>query len=486
MRIKEIDRVYWIIGLAILVALPLLFMRPLSMFSDGIARHVINVEQIVNGDFSFHTWPVYIFLLLIPKFIFGSGALLTFGYKAVSFIFFVGSLFVAKEILERLKLKKREQNICLVLFSFSAWALLLSAAVLQDMVLTFFSLSLFLALHDYLYKKRRWWLVSIMAALLLLTKQTALIIVLGFIIYSFLNKNNIKRTIKAVLAMGLGFIPLIPWVIKNQLERGYGFGGSAPGGSLFNLIPTISFDALYREFHYFWEIVLPEKTGLVGFTSFLFDSYHLGALIVSSLVTVLIIYGLIRYFKKDLALISGIAPLYLFSLIYYPFFSPILDYYDAGRYSFPLLLFLMIFPAKIIANLKKENLRKAGYFLVILFCIFSIASAYGITYYAKGIDDQIKEVGEFIGPLGPEEFTTHYGYNFTVKNGKWTLLDRPINSEFVFISDNELVYEGLIYYVYKSVRLNEKNLNCSGEVAFETEKITVFKEEKEFRICRVR
>lgn len=453
-----------IIATAIIVRIFLLFLAPISMFADPVIRFLPAVEKVMHLDFSFHDMPLFI-LLEAFWMLFLSGKWLWIAWKLTSFIFFIAILFLLPSIFKKLNLNKKEQVMLLALFLFSTWSLLLSTTIMQDIMLTFFVLALFLSIENYLRNPKAKWIADLifLTALMILTKQTGYLLLAGFILYILgkkVNKVEMKKKTKTIFYLAIGALLTIFWPIKNYITLGKAFIGiHPPAPSIHSVTEYLSIFA--KTYHYFWEIPILEKVSLQGIFSTFYLIFYISAILVTAIISVTTLVALIKYSKKHKEYIALLLP--IFSFVFYWVFIIFLGFNDAGRYTFPLWIFLFFFPVKFISEIKKPAIKKVFYLLVIAFCVLSVISAFGITLHMRNIDSQILSVNNAL---------------------------RQQNATGTFITNDEFTSSALTYYLKQPVKFNltrnirDTGVPCQGEHVFFTENFDVFKEQEEYRICR--
>jgi len=454
--------IFGIIISAIILRIVLLFFAPLPMFADGVIRYLPDAEKVLHGDFSFNDVPLFTMIEAFWLFIL-KGKILWLAFKMTSLLFFFGILFLLPQLLEKLNLNKKEELMVLALFAFSTWSLLLSVTVLQDMALTFFALCLFLNIENYFEKPSR---KSIILLILLtfsmiLSKLTGYIILSGFGLYILVKNEKFINKMKSLFYLSIGALMTLPWLIKNYLLTGKIYLTNFTPPQIY-LHPISEYvDYIIKAYHYFWEIPMPIKVGLKGSLLLFYNLYYLITLSITLIVTLLIIAGIFRYFKKYKQYILLILPLgcFIFYWVFVIYWGP----HDAGRYAFPLLLFLFIFPVKLIGNIKKRGIRNISYMIIAAFCILSVISAFGIILHMNNIDSQLLQINK-------------------------VLKDSNVTDN--FITNDEFTGSALSYYLKKPVifglptNIRDMSIPCEGELLFSTKNFDVFKEQGEYRICR--
>lgn len=459
-----------VIAAAIALRIFLLFLSPVSMFADGISRYLPAAMQAVNGNFSFFDFPVFIILEAVWA-LFLKGKALWIAWKATSFIFFIAILFLLPKIFRKFNLSMEEKIISLAIFLFSTWSLLLSASVMQETLSAFFFLALFIAIENYHEKpsNKNIFAMVLLAALLLLTKATGYILMAGFGLYILCRKSSAKRRMLLILFLVFGMLLAAGWPIKNYIATGKAFVAAPHGESLFHSFSEYKI-MFFQAYHYFWEIPMPSKVELSGFGGFggafhiLYSLYYMASLAITALLSFLIIAALFKYCRRYKEYIALILPVTLFSLIYWSFFVG--HTVDAGRYIFPVWIFISIFSAKFAASMKNKTIKFIVYMIIFGFCVVSIASALGIAMHMHSIDSQIVQISHKLEDVG------------------------AINAQTKLISNDEFTANCLSFYTGKTAFFNlgrnviDTSLNCSGNPLFSSENFDVFNEAEEYRICR--
>lgn len=435
------------------------------MFTDSMARYLPEAQGVLQGDFSFNDVPLFIFIAAFWMLLF-KGQILYIALKLTSFVFFLGILFLLPNLFKKLKLNRIEIILFLLLFLFSTWSLLLSVTILQDIMLAFFAIALFITIENYFKKPnlKEIILLIIMTSLMILTKLTGYFILAGFCLYILIKKGGdkkIKSKLKCLSYLLVGVIITLPWLIKNYINTGMVYVHSVTMPIYVHGLAEYV-DYFIKFYHYFWEIPLPSKVALTGILSVGYNLYYVAALVTTIFISLLIIFSLIRYGKKYKQYILLTLPLFAFAFYwaFIIFWGP----HDFGRYTFPLWPFLFFFLVRFISNLKNKQVKRFCYVFVVLFCILSIASAFGISIHMNIIDGQVVEISEKLKEENLENAT--------------------------IISNDHFTSYSLSYYLGKRVKFNlsenviDTNVKCEGENLFSSRNFDVFKEDDEYRICR--
>jgi len=255
------------------------------------------------------------------------------------------------------------------------------------------------------------------------------------------------------------------WVLKNYIKTGMVY--------IHRLNPPIYLHSLgeytnyfARFYHYFWEIPLPEKVNISGtlsgsLTYLFYNLYYIATFITTAILSLGIILSLFKYGKKYKQYVFLMLPIagFVFYWAFIIFWGP----HDVGRYTFPLWLFLFLFPVKLIRETNKPKLRGLFYIIIAAFCILSTISAFGITLHMHNIDSQILQIS---GEL------------------------QKINATGNFTANDEFTSSALSYYLKQPVKFNltrnvrDTNIPCYGEHIFFSKNFDIFKEQREYRICR--
>ena len=385
---KDAKVIVGIIVTAIIIRIFLLFIAPISMFADPVIRYIPDAEKVLHGNFSFHDMPLFIILeafwMLLLK-----GKLLWLAWKSTSFIFFIAILFLLPKVFRKFNLNKKEQIMLLALFSFSTWSILLSVTIMQDMMLAFFVLALFLSIENYLRNPKGKGIAGLIffTALMILTKQTGYLLLAGFILYILskkVNKTEIKKKTKIIFYLAIGGLLTIFWPIKNYITLGKAFIGIHPPAPSIHSVAEY-LNIFIKTYHYFWEIPILEKVSLQGIFSNLYVLFYISAILVTAIISIITVFALIKYGKKHKGYIAILLPILAF--IFYWIFVIFLGFNDAGRYLFPLLPFLFLFPVKFISEIKKPLIKRFFYLVIVAFCILSVISALGIALHIRNTDN---------------------------------------------------------------------------------------------------
>jgi hypothetical protein len=326
-------------------------MAPVSLYIDGINRYIPDATRLIHFDLSFSDPPLYPLLLALPAAVLGGSSLYAI-FKLLSLVLWAVVFWQSNRLLGVLKVPPRQAVAVLALFSLLSWPLLLSVSVLPDMLF----LALFLAVVNRVAVRRagrRAAAITVLLMLLLIaTKPMGLIVapsVLGFV---FVRTRNWRTTAATGAMYGIAFLGFLPWLIKNKISQGAYLGTTVGPQEIASAVSPLGLSQVphqtERAFAYFWEFPAYEKISALHVSgrtlTWLKDAYYAANLLVFALLGLAIVYGLFRGVRRGhpgyLQLVTLSASCLLFSVIYWPFFAKY-DYWDTGRYAFPVLLLLL-------------------------------------------------------------------------------------------------------------------------------------------------
>ena len=287
MKQIKLDKIFWgLIILGILIRILLLFMNPITMWTDPVARYIPNTFDVLRGDFSFYTPPLMMMINSFPT-IFLDGAILEFFWKLTPFIFFLLSVFIFIRILKNIELSELGRVFLLCLFLFSVYSILMSTTIMLEMPVLFFTLFLFYIFekNDKIYFKL-FSIIVITSALLLYTKQTGYFIFAGFFLYNLFKKMDKKQKKLILLALILGLLLNVPWMIKNIAIYGNVLSGEEGVSEVKGIGDIINLDANYllltsEIFHLAYRIPYLSELNYLGIFFVLSRIYYISYLIVS-------------------------------------------------------------------------------------------------------------------------------------------------------------------------------------------------------------
>jgi len=453
-----------LIILNLIIRLPLLFIIQISLFSDGLRRFVPNSLGIVRGNL-FFTEPPLFFILEGFWSLFFSELVLEFFWKLTPFLFFIGILFLLPSLYGVLKLKDKEKLIVTALLLFSSWSLLVGASVMMEMLSMAFTLLLFVFLEKRKsLSLRDCFLIAFLTILIVYTKQTGYFILMGFVLYAFFRFKSLKEKSLVVLSIVLGFLFYVPWLIKNKIlgvpelnpiremifSRTIKFFSENFLGNLWNSIVEC--------YHYFWFIPLPRQASFSGVYNVLYNTYYLGFLFCSLVLSLLIILGLVKFGRKNIRYLILILPLFAFTFLW-SFLSGF--YENSGRYLFVFHLFFYFFAVKFISSLKSKNLKRGIYLILTCLILLFVITAYATSFEMKSRHHQIRQIAS---EVQENEFQIVSNEGFVVSS-IWYYADKEAYSEegesfesWGLSSDNlvldlrtyDLYLNNEIYYVIKN------------------------------------
>lgn len=387
-----------IIVLNLILRISLLFLIPISLFGDGLSRFIPRVFQVLHGNFLGFEEPPLFFIIESFWGLFFKGAVLEFFWKLTPFLSFIGILFLLPRIYQILKVNDREKIIITSLLIFSVWSLLSGEAVMIEMITALLTLLLFIIIENPKRNLLSCLLIIIVSVLLLYSKQTSYFILAGFFLYTFFKKNK-KEIILTNTSLLLSFVLFSPWIIKNYIL-------SIPKLNPINtsiFIPLSNFfgkgflsnvlNATYATFHYFWFIPLPEQVNFSGIIAIFYKIYYLSFILCSILMTFLIIFGMIKFYKEYKKYLFLILPLFAFEFLW----NFLCSWYNgSGRYSFVFFIFLCFFAAKFIESIKNDKVKKLLYLMIIILICFFIITAFATVFRMDKKTDQLKIISETI------------------------------------------------------------------------------------------
>ena len=462
MKQIKLDKIFWgLIILGILIRILLLFMNPITMWTDPVARYIPNTFDVLRGDFSFYTPPLMMMINSFPT-IFLDGAILEFFWKLTPFIFFLLSVFIFIRILKNIELSELGRVFLLCLFLFSVYSILMSTTIMLEMPVLFFTLFLF-----YIFEKndkidlKLFSIIVRTSALLLYTKQTGYFIFAGFILYNLFKKMDKKQKKLILLALILGLLLNVPWMIKNIAIYGNVLSGEEGVSEVKGIGDIINLDANYllltsEIFHLAYRIPYLSELNYFGIFFVLSRIYYFSFLIVSLFLTIVNIVGIITYGRKYKRYILIILPIFLF-VFWLAFLSKNHFTLDFGRYMFSFYFLFFFFGLKFIENIRSVNIKRFLYLIIILFCILSIATSFAMSYEFHKKDIEIRKVAEFIK-----------------------------NKEGIFISDDHYTRHALIFYTGNKIPPLDEGIKCQGgRKIYSSLKYKIYLNENKYYVCKL-
>lgn len=457
---------YALIILAILIRIPLLFINPISMFSDAVFRFIPSTYDVISGSLAFYTPPVLIILNAIPT-LFLKGILLEVSWKIFPFLFFILSCIIFIKILRNIELKSIEKILLLCLFLFSVYSILLSTTIMLEMPVLFFALCLFYILEkNGKIDMKIFWIIVLLSALMLYSKETGYFIWAGFVLYCIFAKMDNRNKKIVIFALILGLLLNVPWMIKNEIYHGSIIGANSAG---YEIIVNNSFldfsknpmSLISDSFHYFYRMPSLSQLNFGGILYLPSRIYYFVFLIINILLSIAMLFGIFKYGRKYLRYIMLILPIFLFSF-WWAFLSPAHSTNDFGRYMFSFYFLFFFFELKFVENIKWHRIRQGFYLVVILFCIFSIITSYAISQDIYKRDKAVREVSEAIKNI----------------NGRFVCND-------MFTSTTLSYYSGKkIDFLLNENRIDE-SIRCDGEIIFSSQNYLVSFKGSQYNICKI-
>lgn len=455
--------IYLLILIAILIRIPLLFFNPISMWADPVFRFIPNTYNILEGDFSFYTPPLLMILSTLPT-IFLQGFLLELSWKIIPFLFFILSCFVFIKILKIIELGKTEKIFLLNLFLFSVYSLLMSTTIMLEMPVLFFTLCLFYILEkNEKIDLKLFVIIVLVSALLLYSKQTGYFVLAGFFLYIFFKKIDKKQKKLILMALILGFLLNVPWIIKNNIIYGGFFNAElleTQGKRVIDFgvnFPTL----ISNSFHYIYRIPLLSKLNYSGIFFLLSRIYYFAFLVTSILLTSTIFVGIFKFGLKYKKYLLMILPVFLFSC-WWVFLSPMHCYNDFGRFMFSFYFLFFFFGLKFTENLKNLNIKRFFYLIIILFCILSIVTSFAASLEFNQKDKAIREVANIL----------------TSKEGIFVANDMFTSTALTYYSEKK------IKFLLKENKIDE-NIKCENNLIYSSDNYLISKNNSAYQICKI-
>ncbi|MFW5719621.1 MAG: hypothetical protein ACOCXT_01160 [Candidatus Dojkabacteria bacterium] len=386
---------------SLIIRVPMLVLSPPSLFIDGIDRYIPDGMRFLEADFSSWTPPVYSMCLTLVIVLFPS-FMEVLGYKLFSLLVFILAFREAVHFLRNIRCNEKYIAWILILWSMLSWTLLLSVAILPDMLFTLLFLAIINKLITYQDNWKAFLVLCVLVLLFAGTKPMALVLLPGFIAFIFAIIHNKTVLLKVLSALFIGYALFSPWLVKNYFVHGsiYQTIGQEEERSALSFIGFESLPGqIEKSFAYFWEY--PSYSAVQAFEEgnirVAAQGYYGANLLVFMILSMVVIYSYIRSIRekgtKDMAfsLLALITPCVVFSVLYFPFFAKY-NYWDTGRYVFPVLLPLLVFVPNLITVFKKRVYRGLLYSVFVFAVVFSIINAYGVVYSIRVREEVIRNM----------------------------------------------------------------------------------------------
>jgi len=438
----------------LVLRLGLLFIIPVSMFGDGIERHIPFAFGILNFEFFFPEPPVFLLLWAGVSSIF-SGEILYFVLKLVPFIFFLGFVYLLPKVYSVMKLDEREKLVMTALILFATPSLLYAESILIETGILFFTALIFLLIETAeKIDLRRCFLIFIVALFMTYTKQTSYFILAGFILYVFFKKSLSRRERVLInLSIFLGLLFNVFWLIKNSLFS-EGMVLSIPMlefvvRSLNDFVQISKLGILNGLYHTYWFIPSFDQTravSLINLFSIPYFIYYFSFIIVTFILSIFILIGILKHYREYKGYLLIMTPLVLF-LVLWGFFIGHAG--DVVRYIFSFQIFIWFFAIKYVSRLKKGFFKKLFYLMVILFVGLSLVTAFATALRMDSKDSQVRAIGEVIGDRG-DRILSNEGYvTVALKFYSQRIVERVVDVGPEVIDVENKIFETKNYDVYK-------------------------------------
>lgn len=228
-RLRERDALAWFVVLIIAVYIAFLAFSPVFRYGDDM-RYFATAKTIaltgnlapkyeMFGDTPFYGPPLLEYVLAFLYFVsFGNNYLWFFLGKIFEIAMFFGSLLLVYKLAEKLRLSRNQKIIALGFFSFLPISIYTSVSVMQDMVLTFFTLLLFWLLSK---ERQNYFQAGAVSGLVMLSKFTGILSIFAALLAIFFMKNDKKAKTLLVVSIILGSALISGfWYYRNFLVFG--------------------------------------------------------------------------------------------------------------------------------------------------------------------------------------------------------------------------------------------------------------------------
>ncbi|MFZ3077924.1 MAG: glycosyltransferase family 39 protein [Candidatus Aenigmatarchaeota archaeon] len=228
-RLRERDALAWFVVLIIAVHLAFLVFSPVFRYGDDMRYFATAKTIALTGDLApkyemfggtpFYGPPLIEYVLTFLYFVsFGNNYLWFFLGKIFEMAMFFGSLLLVYKFAGKFNLSKSEKIVALGFFSFLPISIYTSVSVMQDMVLTFFTLLLFWLLSK---EKQNYALIGIVSGVVMLSKFTGVLSIFATLLAMLLMKNDKKTKAILIVSIILGSALISGfWYYRNFLVFG--------------------------------------------------------------------------------------------------------------------------------------------------------------------------------------------------------------------------------------------------------------------------
>lgn len=377
-----------------------------------------DAESISKFNFDFWTPPLYSLILSLNDVI-ANPPVLYFLFKFTNLVLWCFLFRESLRFFRKLEISPKRINFIMLTLSCLSWPLLLSASILPDMLFALLFLILANQTLNFDGSSKHIFKVALTFLLLLATKPMSLIVAPSFVLFFFFANKNRKNLptnlsilnshiLKFLISLLVGFSLFSPWLIKNKIKTGnfYETVQEEEYKSSLDFIDSKKFvPQLEKSFAYFWEYPSLDRINDIesSFENTMLKTlariYFYFNLIIFAIVTILIAFSIVKKAfierrRKSLGIFSLIIFCLAFSTFYWPFFSKY-NYWDTGRYSFPVLIFLVFF-LSYFTKIKNKKFRYSFYFVTTVALLFSVINSFVIVYIYKKKEDEVLEVKELV------------------------------------------------------------------------------------------
>jgi 4-amino-4-deoxy-L-arabinose transferase-like glycosyltransferase len=262
--LREKDALAWFVILIIAIYLAFLAFSPMFRYGDDM-RYFATAKTIaltgdlapkyeMFGDTPFYGPPLLEYVLTFLYFVsFGNIYLWFFLGKLFEIAMFFGSLLLIYKFAVKFNLSKTEKIVALGFFSFLPISIYTSVSVMQDMVLTFFTLLLFwLTLKE----QQNYTHIGIVSGLVMLSKFTGVLSIFAALTTVMILKKNSKAKAFLMISIILGSALISGlWYYRNFLIFGSPIYHVAYESYLSPLTQETVSEKLFNSYLSFWGIM---------------------------------------------------------------------------------------------------------------------------------------------------------------------------------------------------------------------------------------